>query len=93
MPFQILHNDITNMETDAIVNAANSNLIAGGGVCGAIFSKAGKDELQKECNLLSPCPVGHAVITKGYNLKSKYIFIVKDDIARLGLINTSYDVK
>ena len=73
MPFQILHNDITNMETDAIVNAANSNLIAGGGVCGAIFSKAGKDELQKECNLLSPCPVGHAVITKGYNLKSKYI--------------------
>ena len=73
MPFQILYNDITNMETGAIVNAANSNLIAGGGVCGSIFSKAGKDELQKECNELSPCAVGHAVITKGYNLKSKYI--------------------
>ena len=55
MPFQILHNDITNMETEAIVNAANSNLIAGGGVCGAIFSKAGKDELQKNvifCHLV-----------------------------------------
>ena len=51
MPFQILHNDIANMETDAIVNAANSNLLAGGGVCGAIFSTAGKDKLQKECKL------------------------------------------
>ena len=48
MPFQILHNDITNMETDAIVNAANSNLLAGGGVCGSIFRSAGKDELEKE---------------------------------------------
>ena len=73
MPFQILHNDITNMETDAIVNAANSKLLEGGGVCGEIFSKAGRDELQKECTLLAPCAVGHAVITKGYNLKSKYI--------------------
>ena len=73
MPFQILYNNITNMETDAIVNAANSKLLAGGGVCGAIFSKAGRDELQKECTLLAPCAVGHAVITKGYNLKSKYI--------------------
>ena len=75
MPFQILHNDITNMETDAIVNAANSNLIAGGGVCGAIFSKAGKDELQKECNLLSPCPVGHAV-QKGTTLNLNISFML-----------------
>ncbi len=73
MPFQILHNDITNMETDAIVNAANSNLLAGGGVCGAIFRSAGKDKLQKECNKIAPCLVGHAVITKGYNLKAKYV--------------------
>lgn len=73
MPFQILHNDITNMNTDAIVNAANSKLRIGGGVCGAIFRAAGEEELQKECEQIKQCPVGHAVITKGYNLKAKYI--------------------
>lgn len=73
MPFQILHNDITNMDTDAIVNAANSRLQRGGGVCGAIFMAAGEEELQRECDQISPCPVGHAVITKGYNLKARYI--------------------
>lgn len=73
MPFQILHNDITNMNTDAIVNAANSKLLMGGGVCGAIFRAAGEEELQKECEQIKQCPVGHAVITKGYNLKAKYI--------------------
>lgn len=73
MPFQILHNDITNMDTDAIVNAANSKLQIGGGVCGAIFRAAGEEELQKECEQIKHCPVGHAVITKGYNLKAKYI--------------------
>ena len=73
MTFQILHNDITKMNTDAIVNAANSKLLMGGGVCGAIFRAAGKEELQKECEQIKQCPVGHAVITKGYNLKAKYI--------------------
>ena len=73
MPSQILHNDITNMNTDAIVNAANSKLLMGGGVCGAIFRAAGEEELQKECEQIKQCPVGHAVITKGYNLKAKYI--------------------
>lgn len=85
MPFQILHNDITNMETDAIVNAANSKLIAGGGVCGAIFNKAGRDELQKECTILATCAVGHAVITKGYNLKSKYIIHTVGPIYIMGI--------
>ena len=87
MPFQILHNDITNMETDAIVNAANSKLLEGGGVCGEIFSKAGRDELQKECTLLAPCAVGHAVITKGYNLKSKYIIHAVGPIYKNGNSN------
>ena len=61
------------MGTDAIVNMANSNLLAGGSVCGAIFKSASQYKLQKECKLLVPCQVSHAVITKGYNLKSKYI--------------------
>ncbi|UPA29175.1 macro domain-containing protein [Terrisporobacter glycolicus] len=73
MPFQILHNDITNMNTDVIVNAANSKLLMGGGVCGAIFRAAGEKELQKECEQIKHCPVGKAVITKAYNLKAKYI--------------------
>lgn len=73
MPFQILHNDITNMNTDVIVNAANSKLLMGGGVCGAIFRAAGEKELQKECEQIKHCPVGQAVITKAYNLKAKYI--------------------
>lgn len=73
MPFQIVHNDITKMNTDAIVNAANSGLQQGGGVCGAIFASAGAVELQEECNYIGSCPVGHAVITKGYQLPAKFI--------------------
>jgi O-acetyl-ADP-ribose deacetylase (regulator of RNase III) len=73
MPFQIVHNDITKMNTDAIVNAANTKLLQGGGVCGAIFQAAGAAELKKECDAIGSCAVGHAVITKGYRLPSRYI--------------------
>lgn len=73
MPFQIIHQDITKMKTDAIVNAANTRLLEGGGVCGAIFAASGRKELQAECDRKAPCPVGGAVITKGYNLESKYV--------------------
>lgn len=73
MPFSIIRGDITKLETDAIVNAANSKLLAGGGVCGAIFSAAGKEELQKECNRIGSCEIGQAVITKGFKLKAKYV--------------------
>lgn len=74
MSFQIVKGDITKMDTDAIVNAANSRLQRGGGVCGAIFAASGAaDELQQECNKKAPCPVGGAAITGGYGLKAKYI--------------------
>ena len=93
MPFQILHNDITKMNTDAIVNAANSKLLMGGGVCGAIFRAAGEEELQKECEQIKQCPVGHAVITKGYNLKAKYIIHTVGPIYKDGNSNEAKFLK
>lgn len=65
--------DITEMNVDAIVNAANSQLLKGGGVCGAIFRKAGSDELTKACSEIGGCKTGDAVITPGFNLSAKYI--------------------
>lgn len=73
MPFNIIRNDITKLEVDAIVNAANTRLLAGGGVCGAIFAAAGKEQLQKECNKIGFCGTGEAVITKGFNLPAKFV--------------------
>lgn len=64
---------ITELDSDAIVNAANSNLLAGGGVCGAIFRAAGYEELQAACDSIGHCDTGSAVITPGFNLKAKYI--------------------
>ena len=73
MPFEIIRADITKVNTDAIVNAANTHLIMGGGVCGAIFSAAGAQPLQEECDKIGGCAVGQAVITKGYDLAARYI--------------------
>ena len=73
MPLEIIRNDITEMHVDAIVNAANSRLQAGGGVCGAIFAAAGTDKLQTECNKIGHCDIGSAVITNGYALHAKFI--------------------
>ena len=73
MPFTIIRNDITKMNADVIVNAANTELRAGGGVCGAIFTAAGVEKLQKACDKLSPIMTGDAVITKGYSLPAKYV--------------------
>lgn len=68
MPFQIVRNDITKMKTDVIVNAANTQLKYGSGVCGAIFNAAGKDRLIAECEKIGHCDVGSAVVTSGYDL-------------------------
>lgn len=64
---------ITKLHTDAIVNAANSSLAAGGGVCGAIFREAGYDELTAACGAIGGCKTGSAAITPGFNLPVKYI--------------------
>ena len=73
MPFTIIRNDITKMNVDAIVNAANTNLLMGGGVCGAIFNAAGVEPLQVACNALAPIKTGKAVITPGFNLSAKHV--------------------
>lgn len=68
----LLQGDLTEMETDAIVNAANKNLILGAGVAGAIGTKGGA-AIQAECNRIGGVPVGGAAITTGGNLKARYV--------------------
>ena len=70
---EIQNISITKLEVDAIVNAANSDLRHGGGVCNAIFTAAGAKELQAACDKIGHCDTGNAVITPGFKLPAKHV--------------------
>ncbi len=69
---ELIKDDITQLDVDAIVNAANTNLLPGGGVCGAIH-RAGGPAIAAECRQLQHCPAGEAVVTTGGNLKARNV--------------------
>ena len=73
MPLHIIRGDITRVRADAVVNAANQYLSPGGGVCGAIFAAAGREDLEKACLKIGHCPTGRAVATPAFRLPAKYL--------------------
>lgn len=85
MSLNIKLENLVKMDVDAIVNAANKELLPGGGVCGAIFQGAKSKGLEMDCKKLGPIKTGQAVITSAYNLPSKYIIHAVGPIYRDGL--------
>lgn len=99
MEIKLIKGDITKCDTDAIVNAANKQLMGGSGVCGAIFHASGHYKaLQDECNKVGPIETGEAAITSGFDLKAKYIihavgpkyFLCKSDAEAEELLKKAY---
>lgn len=84
MPFELIRADITTLDTDAIVNAANTSLAPGGGVCGAIFDAAGRGEMERACREIGHCAVGQSVSTPGFRLPARYVIHTVGPIWRGG---------
>ncbi|MGH9712107.1 MAG: macro domain-containing protein [Candidatus Acidiferrales bacterium] len=86
----LMKGDLTELDTDAIVNAANNDLQLGGGVAGAIRRKGG-DAIQQECNAIGSIPVGGAAITSGGNLKAR--FVIHAASMQLGGLTTPHALR
>ena len=84
MPLTIVRQDLAKMKVDAIVNAANTALQMGGGVCGAIFKAAGAHELKAACDKIAPIQTGDAVITPGFRLPTKFVIHTAGPVYRGG---------
>lgn len=84
MPLTYIRQDITKLKVDAIVNAANCDLLAGGGVCGAIFQAAGRRQLQAACDRIGHVDTGDAVITPGFALPARYVIHTAGPVWRGG---------
>ena len=84
MPFTIIRGDLAAFRADALVNAANSRLQRGGGVCGALFEAAGPQRMQEACDAIAYCAPGQAVATPAFDLPARYVIHAVGPIYRDG---------